>query len=389
MANNYNPRSDSSDSPQRRRRVQSSSQNRQPSSQPARQSSSQQSRQQSRSQSRSQSRTPSGQSNIDLPDVVGQVRRARRPSTSIVSGANTRRPAGEQADSSTQRRRREQDATTVGAARRRQTKDTRQKAAGSLFSKLIVVIVIVAVLLIAAIIVYFSPAFSVTQVRVDGAWHLTGARITNEAAIQSDSTLLRLDTDGISARLKADPWIAEVAIERQFPDTVVLNITERSALARVEIAPQSATAKATQWLVSSDSVWLGLIDSLSAAGIAYESADLKVLPLVRDVLATVEPVDGAKAWDEGVSNAVALLDGFTPQMRAQVATISAPDKAKTTLGLTNGVGVAIGAAEDVSIKEAAIFTLLEQYAGKLTYINVRVADKPSFRSTGSDASAKN
>ncbi|MDR1358147.1 MAG: cell division protein FtsQ/DivIB, partial [Coriobacteriales bacterium] len=75
----------------------------------------------------------------------------------------------------------------------------------------------------------------------------------------------------------------------------------------------------------------------------------------------------------------ALLRDFSPEMRAMVASISAPDAVKTTLTLYNNVGVAFGAAEDIEAKEQAIATLLAEHEGKVTYINVRVADRATYR----------
>jgi cell division protein FtsQ len=339
MANNYNPRSGSSDSPQKKQRPKSSS--------------------------RANSQRNAQRS--------GQPRKAATPPTR----ANSRRSESAR---NTQPRSSQAPIARVGDVRRANNKNKQQKVAGSLLRRIVTIVIILLVLIAAAVTVYFSPAFSISNLRGEGISYITDTRITKTAAVSANSTLLRLDLNGITERLKTDPWIADVAIERQFPDTLVLNITERTPLAKVEIAPQSAVAKATQWLVSSDNVWLGLIDTLAATGVVIDNEQLKAMPLIKDIQPTVQPADGAVVSDDGIVNAISVLGGFSPQMRALVATISAPNKAGTILGLTNGVGVAFGAAEDISLKETTINTMLQTYAGKLTYINVRVASKPTFRS---------
>ena len=116
--------------------------------------------------------------------------------------------------------------------------------------------------------------------------------------------------------------------------------------------------------------------------ITFRLSDARKLPHIKDISKSVEPQVGATTENEGILNALAIINGFSPQMLAYVKTISAPDKVKTVLSLTNNVGVAFGVAEDIEVKEQVILTLLAEHEGKITYINVRVADRVSYRATG-------
>ncbi|MDR3315819.1 MAG: FtsQ-type POTRA domain-containing protein [Coriobacteriales bacterium] len=111
------------------------------------------------------------------------------------------------------------------------------------------------------------------------------------------------------------------------------------------------------------------------------AADVQELTLVKGVTRSLEPAPGGSIIDEGILNALAIIEGFSPEMLAMVEYISAPDKVKTMITLDNHVGVAFGAAEDIPAKEIAILTLLNEHGGKITYINVRVADRASYRAT--------
>jgi cell division protein FtsQ len=111
-------------------------------------------------------------------------------------------------------------------------------------------------------------------------------------------------------------------------------------------------------------------------------SELAQWPPIKEVAQSASPQIGAKVADEGVLNALAIVNGFTPDMIALVRSISAPDRVKTTIALTNNVEVAFGAAEDIEAKEQVIRTLLTEHEGKITYINVRVADRATFRATG-------
>jgi cell division protein FtsQ len=111
------------------------------------------------------------------------------------------------------------------------------------------------------------------------------------------------------------------------------------------------------------------------------AAEVEALPLVEDVAQGLSFEVGRAVVDEGVLNALAIINGFSPDMLAQLRSISAPDRVKTMLTLTNNVGVAFGAAEDIEAKEQVIRALLAEHEGRLTYINVRVADRASYRGT--------
>jgi cell division septal protein FtsQ len=118
------------------------------------------------------------------------------------------------------------------------------------------------------------------------------------------------------------------------------------------------------------------------ADVQVSASEVAALPVVRETLPGIAFQVGQVVTDEGVLNALAVVNGFSPDMLSLVRSISAPDRIKTMLTLTNNVEVAFGAAEDVGAKEQVIKALLAAHEGKLTYINVRVADRATYRATG-------
>jgi cell division protein FtsQ len=285
--------------------------------------------------------------------------------------------------------------------------------------------------------VYLSPAFTVKEVTVEGASRLTNERLTELAAVPADSTLLRLDVEGIQSRVASDPWVEQVEIQRSFPATVVLLVTERQIAAVVELPSAGTSATVDNWLIASDGVWLGSykepaslatgeepaegeegsdeaaveedpadteqVDGEDVAGsenpdnqnatppedttsllegVLVTISEVKQYVHVKDASRTITPVVGQTTTDEGVLNALALIKGFSPEMLALVQSVSAPDTINTTLTLTNYVGVAFGVAEDIEAKEKVILKLLSEHEGLITYINVRVADRATYRAAG-------
>ncbi len=321
---------------------------------------------------------------------------------------------------------------TVADERRRI--NTARSPKRGISGKIIVIFAALIVLVIGGFALYNSSFLTITEVRVDGAQRLTAQRLADLAAVPSGSTLLRVDSDSITKRLESDPWVKSARIVREFPATLVLVIEERQIAAVVDILADTPAGASKRWLIGYDGIWLdgwtvGLLgQSASISGnasttnvgddqgtedtpggtgtgvgdvsgteggattdiaVAQEkslldnvrvySSEFDSIPQIKDVARTIGPVSGEKVTDEGIVNALDIINGLTSEMRANVAIISAPDKVKTELTLRNYVHVAFGLAEDIPNKEAAILALLAEHEGSITYIIVRVASRATYR----------
>ena len=96
---------------------------------------------------------------------------------------------------------------------------------------------------------YFSGAFAITSVKVNGADHLTNDEMAILAAVPQGTTLLNVDTSSVANSVDRDAWVADVSVNRIFPDTLEINVTEREIAAIVEVAADNA--KVTQmWAIA-------------------------------------------------------------------------------------------------------------------------------------------
>ena len=229
-----------------------------------------------------------------------------------------------------------------------------------------IVIVVAAVLLVifGSIFVYRSDLFHVNNVQINGVSHLTSQEITEIAAVPADSTLLRLDAAGIKQRLEDNAWVQSATIHRSLPDTIVIDVTERTPGAVVRINDKQT------WVISTDSSWL------SAATEDDWNNDMRIIDVSNSI---AQPVSGSECTDGGIKNALAILDGISDDLKSQIQSISAESSIKTSLNLKHGITVAFGDSSNIQLKEAAINELLSQYAGKISYINVRVPASPTYR----------
>jgi cell division protein FtsQ len=206
-----------------------------------------------------------------------------------------------------------------------------------------------------------APIFSVTQVVVRGNSHLSAADIIEQAAIPADATLLRIPKSQIERNLAAQPWIGSAHLLRRFPHTVELVIVERSPVAMVD------TGGTSIWLVDGQGVWI-------AKRTAENSASV---PGIRDVEG-LAPKGGVQSPSTELLNALAVVQGLSPELRAKVRTISAPTIDRTALILARGVQVFIGSAEEIAKKDKVALMILAQNKN-VVYVNVRVVNRPTWR----------
>ena len=239
-----------------------------------------------------------------------------------------------------------------------------------------------AALVVGAIVLYNSPAFTVQNVNVNGVEHLTSDEMAQLANIPADTTLLRIDTDTIEKRLEQNAWVADAKVNRIFPDTIEIDVTERAIFAVVEI-PTSAGTSVKQWAIAQDHIWLMPIPE--AGSDAAKTTSPKIYEDAAAALHILDIPYGTKAeigqacTDSNINNALDVITGLTTDLANRITQVSAAGIAETTLVLDNGVEVAFGKAEDIRDKERVILQILEDNPDNVSYINVRMVETPTWR----------
>lgn len=79
-----------------------------------------------------------------------------------------------------------------------------------------------------------SPFFSVRETVVRGCKELTEKDIVALAAVRSAPNILSLNLEAMARRIRANPWIRQVSIGREFPGRLVIVIQERKPVALLE-----------------------------------------------------------------------------------------------------------------------------------------------------------
>lgn len=252
--------------------------------------------------------------------------------------------------------------------------------------RIIAVIALVGALVVGGVVVYNSNLFTITNVQVTGVEHLTATEMTELASVPAGTTLLRVDATGIKERLLREAWVQDASVNRVFPDTLELAITERTIAAVVSVPVDSAQTT-ENWAIASDGTWLMVIPergsdaSKTISQKVYEDAE-EVLH-ISDVPLGIAPEVGTQCTDANVNNALDIVNGLTTDLADQVKSVKATETASTVLTLENGIEIAFGeagTAEDIRTKERVILQLMEENPDSIAYINVRVVDRPTWRS---------
>lgn len=213
--------------------------------------------------------------------------------------------------------------------------------------------VLVLSLLGAAALVYLllaSPLLGVRSVAVEGTTVLADDDVRRVAAVPAGQPMLRLDDAAVAERVAALAPVVHVRVERSWPSTVVLHLTERTPVA---YQPTPAGAR----LVDATGVFFAVV--------AAPPPDLPEL----------HALDGspARAAAEVVA---ALADPKHQALRAELVSAHADSPNDVRLTLRGERTVRWGGAEESDRKAAVLAVLLSQPGA---FYDVASPDLPTIR----------
>ena len=116
-----------------------------------------------------------------------------------------------------------------------------QYAAARRRRRWVIALASVALVLAAAIGVSRSPLLAVHHVRLTGAGHTTTAEVLSATGLNREPLMIGLGLGRVRAELEALPWVATAGVQRRWPTTVVIHLTERVPVA---VVPDAAGGSA-------------------------------------------------------------------------------------------------------------------------------------------------
>ncbi|MEV6816612.1 FtsQ-type POTRA domain-containing protein [Micromonospora sp. NPDC051296] len=192
--------------------------------------------------------------------------------------------------------------------------------------------------------------FGVREVRVEGAELVTAVQVRDAARVPDGAPLARVDLAELAGRIGALPPVERVTVHRDWPDALVVRLTERTGLAVVP--------RGEQFVV------------VDAAGVAFRTLPQRPdgLPLVR--LAEPGPDD------PDTQAGLAVLAVLTPQLRAELVEVTVEGLARISVRLRGDRTVFWGDATRGADKARVATALLDQKAAR---IDVSAPDVVTFK----------
>ena len=221
-----------------------------------------------------------------------------------------------------------------------------------------------AVALVAAIALLHTVLFSARVVSVSGAHsHTTTAAIVSAARLGAHPPLISVDPGPTAARVEALPYIASARVERHWPDGVTIAVTERVPVA-VMAGPGAA------WSVLDG-------DGRTLQVVAARPPGLLALAVTTPAGALVPGAVG-RSLPADASAGLTVSRTLPPAFVAQVVSVPVAAAGTVSLGLSSGIAVLIGTADDLTAKYEDVAAIIAH--GSLqgaTTIDVTVPQSPT------------
>lgn len=196
---------------------------------------------------------------------------------------------------------------------------------------------------------YLSPVLGVRTVEVEGARTVPTKQVIDVARVPVGDPMLRVDTSAIAGRVATIPKVAAAEVERSWPSTMVIKVTERTP-ATILRAPDG----------------IRLVDS---SGFPYATVPVPPSGLPELVVEKANPTDPA------TQAAMHVLSALPVKLRAEVLTVTAQSPNDVRLALSAGREIRWGDAEQLDRKVAVVQALLTQ-PGKV--YNVASPESPTI-----------
>jgi cell division protein FtsQ len=214
-------------------------------------------------------------------------------------------------------------------------------------------LVVLALLLVALVagtvwLLFFSRVLSVQAVEVAGESSLSATRVREVAAVTEGEPLALVDLAAVEARVQALAEVRDAEVTRHWPDTVTVEVDERTPVAVVDIG--------------------GSLRGLDVEGVVFR--EFRSVP---PGLPRVEtPLDtGRDALREAAAVVSALPEGIAGRVdHVEVSTVD-----QISLVLRDGRRVVWGSAEQSEVKAEVLVALLRHRAQRY---DVSVPEYPTF-----------
>jgi cell division protein FtsQ len=192
---------------------------------------------------------------------------------------------------------------------------------------------------------YFSSVFALESLVVEGVRTVSPAEVGAKADLGAGTPLARVNATDVVARVMGIPAVASAQVTRRWPNTVVIQVVERDAVAALADGDQFAT--------------------VDGSGFTYivSKKQPKGLPLVE-----------AEQGDPRTA-AIGVAASLPTDLRSKIQTVAATDPRSVVLTSKDGVTVMWGVSQDNAVKAQILAALLKKTDDK--WIDLRLPTTPT------------
>jgi cell division septal protein FtsQ len=216
-----------------------------------------------------------------------------------------------------------------------------------------------------------SPLLAVDHIRVTGSGREPRSKIMNAAGIHAGQSMVFLDAGAAQRRIERLQWIAHARVQREFPDTVNIDVTEYVPSAYVRIAGGKIA------LIASTGRVIALSHEVPPHAVAVVGEHITPVvgstlnpPQAADIVSQLPVHLRAQVLAIDVGGATAVID-----LRAGAPASSA---CRPAAGSVAGFEqLRLGTLDSLQDKGVAALAVLNQLAGRpFSYIDVSVPQAP-------------
>ena len=219
-----------------------------------------------------------------------------------------------------------------------------------------------AVVLSAAAAATRSPLLDVDHVEVRGAGRTDAGAIVEASGLAVGDPMTDVEVDDAEAAVEALPWVADASVRRRWPNKVLIDLDERTAVAVVPAA---------------------------AGGAALLDGTGRVLEHVVEAPPDLPTVAGAppvgvpgETADPALADALAVAAALPPSLREAVAEVGVGE-GSLRLELRSETTVELGDADRLEEKLLSVLTVLEDVDPvSVALVDVRVPTAPVLTRRG-------
>jgi cell division protein FtsQ len=227
--------------------------------------------------------------------------------------------------------------------------------------RLIVAVTVVG-LIVGSCSLYLSPLLRVQDVQVVGATAVSSDEILSLARI-GDHSMMRVDLDAAERRVESIPMVQDARLERRWPQTIRIEITERLPWALWQIGD-------AHYVIDTEGVVLP------------GSAPIENAPVIHDVIGQARLLPGDHVDRDAVTVARALLQRVPETLALTIATLEYTPQEGLSLTTDAGYRVVIGDSQNFEYK-LAVWQAIEGRLGRGAMaghvLDLRFGDRPSFQ----------